>query len=141
MPDLSHEASRAWFERAAPGLAHLDALKVRPVEEDPKVDAALVALGAALETARARGDRSETGIDPQLLSRILPQLGLCRTLHILAWFAETREGGTFVTRMIDAEGEGAPLPALLVQLNRHATAARIFAPDRVDLLLESWSRR
>ena len=142
MPNLSLDASRTWFEQAAPGLAHLDQHKVRLVENDQAIEAALVALGCALDRARAdpKGP-GETMIDAHLLAQILPQLGFCRTVQILSWFAETPAGDAFVKNVIHEEEPRAPLPTLLTLLNRHAVAARIFAPDRVDRLLEVWGSR
>lgn len=149
MLDLGTTAVVHWLsERQPEGPAPGHDL-VRPVEEAPEVQPSLLALGGALDAARARNDAllaKHLCGDPVRddLRGVLAQLGAARMLRVLDWLTESaapdRRRVLEAVLESDPSGAGQALRAAIQDLNRQALLARIFAQDRLDALLAACRR-
>jgi hypothetical protein len=105
----------------------------------PEVADAIARLGVALDRVRNQDGAFPPALHREgtvLLDRLLPQLGLHRLVRILAFFADTPDGTRLLAHlMTPVPNQTSAVGSIVVALNRQATMARFFAPDRVERLL------
>ena len=148
MPDLEKHAVARWLTERQPEGLRFGCDLVRAIEDAPDVLPSLLALGGALDAARARDMAALSDClcgDPLRddLRGVLAQLGAARLLRLLDWLTEATVPDR--RRVLDAllapdqSGAGQALQAAITSCNRQALLARIFAQDRLDALLAACS--
>jgi hypothetical protein len=140
MPEPTTDTTHTGSSSHALEFSHLTGQGFGTAEQDPVVAAVLARLADALIAAHARDSARLRGLlatDPAsaLLAKLLGQLGLQPMLGILDWIASQPEGGAAVAAILSVEPQGGVLRDTIFKLHGRATAARIFAPDRITGLL------
>jgi hypothetical protein len=143
VPDLSRDAVLNWLRSDEPDKPYLTE---GAATMHPDVEAALRRLGSALDTALAR--------DPDALLRdllagpiredmraVLGQLDTPSILRLIGWMLREGlpQGDTVLAAILAADetGTGQFLQSVIVQANRPAPLARLFAPERLAALLDA----
>jgi hypothetical protein len=142
MPALDTPSAQRWLELHEPALCATTGDAVLPVETTRSVDAALTRLGRSLDIAL---DREPTALSARLqqtptshrLVALLNELGTARKCLLLEWLARSHfpDHRALLAALLDTPDAGPRLRASLLSLNRRALLARIFAPDRLRILL------
>ncbi|TDH62371.1 hypothetical protein E2C06_12240 [Dankookia rubra] len=140
MPDLSPNAVADWLRERDPDVATLHLLG--PVDADPAVLRTMLRLGELLEQALAtdaerlsvRLRHPATAVN---LRAALAQSGMARRLRLLDWFGERGlpERNAVLALTMGAGPDGDFIRAELQALQRRALLARIYAPERLQMLL------
>lgn len=144
VPDLARSSVITWLGAEEPDKPSLLENPVTAAEAHPDVEAALVALGEALDAALAR---DKAGLAPGLcadpnradLRAVLGQIGIPRALRLIGWIiqsglpdAEIVLGAVLAP---DPAGNGQYLQAMLASCVRPPLLERLYAPDRLAALL------
>lgn len=142
MPDLDAMAVEAWVQERDPEAHSLPV--IGPVDRDPEALQHLLRLGHLLDQRLANdADRlalllahTATAMD---LQAALTQVGVARRMRLLAWFSDEGlpERDKLLTRLAATGSAGGFIRAELEALHRRALLARIFAPERIRMLLEA----
>jgi hypothetical protein len=140
MPLLDHASSASWFHHNAAGPFSTGTF--RPVELAPEPAAALERLGRSLDEALTRepqtiSSRLAAPVIRNRLTRVLDQLGPARRYRLFDWLAGLHDSQPLLTAILNTAPAGPRLRAGLLAANRRETLARIFAPDRLRLLLSA----
>ena len=140
MPDLSPNAVSDWLRERDPEVALLPLLG--PVDADPDVLRTMLRLGELLERAlvsdaerlSARLCHPATRIN---LTAALAQSGMARRLRLLAWFGDDGlpERDAVLAAAMGDGPDGEFIRHELTALQRRAALARIYAPERIQMLL------
>src|SRR4051812_44751909 len=140
MPDLSPNAVADWLRERDPDVATLPMLG--PIDADPAVLQMMVRLGHLLEqalvadaerlSARLRHPATATN-----LRAALAQSGMARRLRLLDWFGDAGlpERNAVLAVAMGAGPDGDFIRAELQALHRRAVLARVYAPERIQMLL------
>lgn len=113
MPDLSAYGVKNWLIQQNPRAFCELAEAVRFAEQDPTLEAALVALGVALDDADRENPhgltrRFKTDLERTRFQTVLAQLGQARLIRLLDWLSDPS------------------------QPQRHALLRGLFSPDAPD---------
>jgi hypothetical protein len=142
MPDLSSTHVLTWLSQRNPHLAAtLDPF--HSPETDPEVAGALVALGAALDKARADAPsqfavRLQSGEAHDLLHSLMNGLGPARMTRLLDWLSEPempRRDAVLTSLLQSPRGSSNSLRSALTVLNRQILLKQIIADERVFSLV------
>jgi hypothetical protein len=144
VPDLEISSVLDWFRHEEPNRPDILEQPVTPAEADPSAGQALARLGQALDTAAAR---DPAGLATSLLRGplrdelrvLMGQLGFPRTLRVLDWLVQAGlpEGDAILAAVLapDPSGIGQYLQAILAGAARPTLVERIYAPDRLVVLM------
>ncbi|NPD66353.1 hypothetical protein HN018_23305 (plasmid) [Lichenicola cladoniae] len=144
MPDLAMTSVLDWLKAAEPDKPALAASLVSVVEAAPGVEEALVRLGHSLDQAVAKTSEVLPALltsDPgrQELRTIMGQIGLPRCLRIIHWILQDgpqdRDAVLAAVLEADLAGAGQFLQASLCAVARPSLLERLYAPERLALLL------
>lgn len=140
MPDLSPTAVAEWLRERDPDVATLHLLG--PIDADPAVLQTMLRLGELLEQAlatdaerlSARLRHPATAVN---LRAALAQAGLARRLRLLEWFGDDclPERNAVLAAAMGVGPDGDFVRAELQALQRRALLARVYAPERIQMLL------
>lgn len=146
MPDLESSSVLSWLRVQEPGLPSLLEEPVRPAEAHPDVEAALIRLGEALDTAIVQDPAKLAAAlrtDPvrDELRTVLGQLGTPRMLRLLGWIVQAGlpESDAVLGAVLTPEpaGNGQFLQAALAGAVQPPLLERLYAPDRLAMLLNA----
>ena len=144
MPDLETAAVRDWLrEHETAALGALDG-STRPAGETEEVSSALRRCGTALDKTLAAGGEalatllcSEPGRDE--LRQIMAQLGVGPAIRLFWWIAkeDIPDPDAVISGLCTADptGSGQFLHATLAEAVRPVLLSRLFAPERLAVLL------
>ena len=140
MPDLSPNAVADWLRERDPDVTTRPLLG--PIDADPAVLQTMLRLGELLEEAlandaerlSARLRHPATAVN---LRSALAQSGMARRLRLLDWFGDAGlpERSAVLAAAMSAGPDGDFIRAELQALQRRALLARIYAPERIQMLL------
>ena len=146
MPDLARTSVLEWLHGEEPDKPELATDPVTVVEAAPVVEDALVRLGNALDRSLLEGTESLAATlkaDPgrQELRTVIGQLGLPRSLRVMHWIMQAGipDGDAVLAAVLEGDetGAGQFLQATLVAAVRPSLLARLYAPERLALLLSA----
>ena len=146
MPDLATMSVLEWLRVEEPDKPALAMPPVNVVEATPAVEDALVRLGNALDKALLEDTESLAATlkaDPgrQELRAVMGQLGLPRSLRIMQWIMQDGipDGDAVLAAVLEGDetGTGQFLQATLAAAVRPSLLARLYAPERLALLLNA----
>lgn len=142
MPDLNGLAVTGWLRERDPNAAVLPI--IGPIDSDPAVLQQMLELGKLLDTqlaldARRLSERlthSATAVD---LRAAITQVGPARRMRLLSWLAEAGlpDDDALLARLTGPGAAGDFIRAELQALQRRALLASIFAPERIQALLNA----
>jgi hypothetical protein len=133
-----------WFRHEEPNRPDILEQPVTPAEADPGAGKALARLGQALDAAAAS---NPAGLATGLLRgplrdefrALMGQLGFPRTLRLLHWLMQAGlpEGDAVLAAVLepDPSGIGQYLQAILAGAAKPTLLERIYAPDRLAVLM------
>ena len=146
MPDLARSSVLEWLRVEEPDKPELATNPVTVVEAAPAVEDALVRLGIALDRSLLEGTQSLAATlkaDPgrQELRAVMGQLGLPRSLRIMHWIMQDGlpDGDAVLAAVLEGDetGTGQFLQATLTAAVRPSLLARLYALERLSLLLSA----
>lgn len=144
MPDLAIIPVLEWLRMEEPDKPALAASPVRMVEAAPPIEDALVRLGSTLDRVLLENPETLAAAlksDPgrQELRAVMGQLGLPRSLRIMHWIMQDGlpDGDAVLAAVLEADqtGTGQFLQASLSVAARPSLLERLYAPERLVLLL------
>jgi hypothetical protein len=146
VPDLARTSVLEWLHVEEPDKPELATDPVTVVEAAPVVENALVRLGNALDRSLLEGTESLAATlkaDPgrQELRTVIGQLGLPRSLRVMHWIMQAGipDGDAVLAAVLEGDetGTGQFLQATLAAAVRPSLLARLYAPERLALLLNA----
>ncbi len=142
MPDLERSNVLEWLQRTEPRLAMAEAPLIRSVEDAPKVRTLLADLGRALDAATAEQIDSGIVADRGATAReVLAQLGVARLLRLVEWLHDAPANPASDAQALllrnDTTEAGRFIRTALEALHRQDLLKRIFAPERLQMLLDA----
>ena len=146
MPDLARTSVLEWLSLEEPDHPALPANPVSVVEAVSSVEDALVQLGRTLDDVLLKDPETLAAAlheDParQELRAVMGQLGLPRSLRIMHWILNNglpnQDAVLAAVLQTDETGAGQFLQASLCAAARPSLLERLYAPERLALLLSA----
>lgn len=146
MPDLAITSVLEWLSAEEPDKPALAINPVRAAEAASPVEDALIRLGSTLDKALLENPVELAAAlkrDParQELRTVMGQLGLPRSLRIMHWIMQggLPDGDAVLAAVLepDQPGAGQFLQATLSAAVRPSLLERLYAPERLALLLSA----
>ena len=144
MPDLARSSVLTWLGSQEPDKPDLLKNPVMAAEAHADIEAALIRLGRALDTALSRDSVElaaslRAGPARDDIRTVLGQLGVPRILCLIGWIMQ---GGLPEANLVlgavlapDPDGNGQFLQAMLSDCVRPPLLERLYAPERLSALL------